>query len=47
MAAFAILNVAPGYDACGNKIKGYPYDDDSIIAVEDSTELLADTIVVE
>ena len=38
-----VLNVAPGYDACGNKIKGYHFDDDTTEYMADSLELMADS----
>ena len=39
LAAFAVLNVAPGYDACGNKLPGYEEQkEDSVEWVTDSTE---------
>ena len=43
LAAFVVLNVAPGYDACGNKIKGYHFDDDTTEYMADSLELMADS----
>ncbi len=54
IAATVILNVAPGYDACGNKIKGYHFEEDSIAfdadslgIAPDSTDIDADTTGVD
>ncbi|MBQ7443544.1 MAG: hypothetical protein IJS59_06725 [Bacteroidaceae bacterium] len=54
IAATVILNVAPGYDACGNKIKGYHFDEDTVAydadslgTAPDSTSIDADTTGVD
>ena len=54
IAATVILNVAPGYDACGNKIKGYHFDEDTVAydadslgTAPDSSDIDADTTGVD
>ena len=45
LAAIVILNVAPGYDACGNKLPGYQEQDaDTLECYTDSVELEVDSV---
>ena len=46
MVAFVVLNVAPGYDACGNKVKDYHFDEDTVEYIGDSLEFMGDSDIV-
>ena len=53
LTAIIVLNVAPGYDACGNKIRTFvdePVDSfevDSFEIVIDSLDIECDSLVLE